>query len=104
MPRIAGRGGAPRAALPGRGDHRATQTHHQGDSFPRGIWDDLYIPFYTSAMALNLKNAEADSLARELAGVTGETITEAIVVALRERLERQRPEGRRAARLERLVA
>ena len=55
-------------------------------------------------MALNLKNDEADRLARELAGVTGETITEAIVVALRERLERQRPAGRRAARLERLVA
>jgi antitoxin VapB len=55
-------------------------------------------------MALNLKSEEADRLARELAGVTGETLTEAIVVALRERLERQRPEGRRALRLQRLVA
>jgi antitoxin VapB len=55
-------------------------------------------------MALNLKNEEADRLARELAGLTGETITEAVVVALRERLERQHPVGRRAARLQRLVS
>lgn len=41
-------------------------------------------------MALSIKNDEADQLARELAGTTGETITEAIVVALRERLERER--------------
>jgi antitoxin VapB len=41
-------------------------------------------------MALNIKHAEADRLARELAGVTGETLTEAVVAALRERLERQR--------------
>ena len=54
-------------------------------------------------MALNLKNEEADRLARELAHQTGETITEAIVVALRERLERQHSEGRRTARLHRLV-
>jgi antitoxin VapB len=41
-------------------------------------------------MALNIKHAEADRLARELAGLTGETLTEAVVAALRERLERQR--------------
>ncbi len=41
-------------------------------------------------MALNIKHAEADRLARELAAVTGETLTEAVVAALRERLERQR--------------
>jgi len=54
-------------------------------------------------MAINVKNDEADRLARELAGLTGESITEAITVALRERLERQRPHGRRAARVRRLV-
>lgn len=54
-------------------------------------------------MALNLKNVEADRLARELARLTGETITEAIVVALRQRLERERSPGGRAARLRRLV-
>lgn len=41
-------------------------------------------------MALSIKSDEADRLARELAGRTGESITEAVVVALRERLERQR--------------
>jgi antitoxin VapB len=40
-------------------------------------------------MALNIKHAEADRLARELAAVTGETLTEAVLAALRERLERQ---------------
>lgn len=41
-------------------------------------------------MALNIKYAEADRLARELARATGETLTEAVVNALRERLARQR--------------
>ena len=43
---------------------------------------------YSSAMALSIKSEEADRLARAVVGVTGETITEAIVVALHERLER----------------
>ncbi|MGQ0677138.1 MAG: type II toxin-antitoxin system VapB family antitoxin [Rhodospirillales bacterium] len=41
-------------------------------------------------MPLNLKSAEADRLARELAAATGETITRAVTVALSERLARQR--------------
>ena len=40
-------------------------------------------------MALSIKDPEADRLARELAAHTGETLTEAIVVALRERLARE---------------
>jgi antitoxin VapB len=44
---------------------------------------------YTSAMALSIKSDEADELARELAAETGETLTEAVVIALRERLERE---------------
>jgi antitoxin VapB len=40
-------------------------------------------------MALSIKDAEADRLARELAARTGETLTEAVVVALRERLARE---------------
>ena len=40
-------------------------------------------------MALSIKSPEADRLARQLAAATGETITVAIVVAVRERLERQ---------------
>lgn len=42
------------------------------------------------AVALSIKNPEADQLARELAALTGESMTEAVVVALRERVERQR--------------
>jgi len=41
-------------------------------------------------MALSIKHPEADLLARELAAVTGESLTEAVVNALRERLMRQR--------------
>lgn len=39
-------------------------------------------------MSLYIRNAEADRLARELVERTGETLTEAVVVALRERLDR----------------
>lgn len=41
-------------------------------------------------MALSIKNPEADRLARELAEATGETLTEAVIRALRERLRRLR--------------
>ncbi len=41
-------------------------------------------------MALSIKNEEADELARELARLTGKSITEAIVMALREQLGRTR--------------
>lgn len=41
-------------------------------------------------MALSLKHPEADRLARALARETGEGLTEAVIVALRERLERTR--------------
>ena len=40
-------------------------------------------------MALSIKSPEADRLARELARHTGETITEAVTTALRERLVRE---------------
>lgn len=39
-------------------------------------------------MPLNIKDAETDRLARELAASTGESITAAVATALRERLER----------------
>ena len=41
-------------------------------------------------MALSIKTDEADRLARDLASLTGETMTQAVTVALRERLERVR--------------
>lgn len=40
-------------------------------------------------MALSIKSDEADRLARELATETGESLTEAVVVALQERLARK---------------
>ncbi|AHJ41299.1 putative antitoxin [Mycobacterium tuberculosis HKBS1] len=40
-------------------------------------------------MALSIKHPEADRLARALAARTGETLTEAVVTALRERLARE---------------
>ena len=40
-------------------------------------------------MGLNIKNEETCRLARKLARLTGETMTGAITVALRERLERE---------------
>jgi antitoxin VapB len=46
-------------------------------------------------MALSLKDPEADRLAREVAKRTGETLTGAIVVALRERLARLKARPRR---------
>lgn len=41
-------------------------------------------------MALSIKTDEADRLARELAAETHESLTEAVTVALRERLDRLR--------------
>ena len=41
-------------------------------------------------MSLNIKNVQTCALARELATLTGETMTGAITVALSERLERER--------------
>ena len=40
-------------------------------------------------MSLNIKNDETCRLARELARLTGESMTAAITAALRERLERE---------------
>ena len=41
-------------------------------------------------MAFSIKHHEADKLARELAATTGESLTEAVLNALRERLKRQK--------------
>jgi len=49
-------------------------------------------------MALSIKHPEADRIARELAARTGESLTDAVINALRERLRRE--QGRiRAPRL-----
>ena len=41
-------------------------------------------------MALNIRDREVSDLAREVADATGETMTQAVKTALRERLERVR--------------
>jgi antitoxin VapB len=54
-------------------------------------------------VALNIKNDETQRLSRELASATGETVTAAVTIAVRERLDRIRSgtEGadQRAARI-----
>lgn len=55
-------------------------------------------------MALSIKSDEADQLARQLAALTGESLTETVVTSLRERLQRQRSaEPDLVSRLERLA-
>jgi antitoxin VapB len=54
-------------------------------------------------MALNIKSAETDRLARELATLTGESITEAVTRAVAMRLDQERRE-RDVVRRERLKA
>ncbi|MDP3972782.1 MAG: type II toxin-antitoxin system VapB family antitoxin [Candidatus Nanopelagicales bacterium] len=46
-------------------------------------------------MAVTIKNAVAEQLIRELAALTGETKTEALTRATRERLDRLKRSGRR---------
>lgn len=58
-------------------------------------------------MALSIKDPDVDRLARRLARITGESITEAVHVAVRDRLEReQRRRGKSIdrARIDEIVA
>jgi antitoxin VapB len=57
-------------------------------------------------MALNIRNSEAERLAAELARKTGETKTDAVIQALRERLarvRRARPKRRLADELDEIA-
>jgi antitoxin VapB len=54
-------------------------------------------------MAITIRSPEADRLARELASLNGESITEAVTNALRERLTRRRAVDR-VTRRKRLAA
>jgi antitoxin VapB len=53
-------------------------------------------------MALSIKHPEADRLAREIAARTGESLTDAVLNSLRERLARQRRKQRRGRLAEEL--
>ena len=55
-------------------------------------------------MSLNIKNEETCRLAGELARLTGETMTGAVTVELRERLEREKHERSVDARVRKLRA
>jgi len=58
-------------------------------------------------MVLSIKDPEADRLARRLATLTGESLTDTVEAALRDRLEReQRRRGKRSdrARIDTIVA
>ncbi len=50
-------------------------------------------------MALSLKDPETDNLARELASLTDETLTQAVRISLAERLARERLKRGRSANL-----
>jgi antitoxin VapB len=54
-------------------------------------------------MTMNIKNAEAHRLARELAEITGESLTTAVTVAVRERLEREKTARRGGRKRDDLV-
>ena len=55
-------------------------------------------------MSLNIKNTEADRLVVALSEITGESKTQAVIEALRERLERERRNrGRKALSAELLA-
>lgn len=45
-------------------------------------------------MALRIDSPEADQLAKELTRYTGETVTQAVITALRERLDREKRKQR----------
>ena len=55
-------------------------------------------------MALSIEHPDADRLARELARVTGETLTDAVINALRERLRREKARSSKPLLLEELRA
>ena len=55
-------------------------------------------------MSLNIKNEETHRLAKELAQLTGETMTGAITIAIKQRLEREKHERSVESRVKELQA
>ena len=55
-------------------------------------------------MAIHIQDPETDRLARELSAVTGETITQAVNLALRDRLRAVAPAQSEAEYIERIEA
>jgi antitoxin VapB len=92
-------------ALPDVDDGRGAGDEDGRPGSPATVAEFCYM-IYTSSMALSIKSDEADRLARELAAETGESLTEAVVIALRERLDREhtRHAASMRTRLKRLAA
>ena len=57
---------------------------------PRHKVDNRLSVYLVTTMGLNIKNEETCQLASELARLTGDTMTAAITMALRERLDKER--------------
>jgi antitoxin VapB len=58
----------------------------------------------TAIVALNIKSNETHRMAQELAELTGETQTEAVTIAIRERLERVKKRKSKEGLSEKLLA
>ncbi|MCW5965145.1 MAG: type II toxin-antitoxin system VapB family antitoxin [Bryobacterales bacterium] len=54
-------------------------------------------------MSLNIKNPEAQALATQLSSLTGESLTTAVIVALRERLTNQQRQRGAEGKSERIM-
>ena len=59
----------------------------------------FYFHLMGNPMSLNIKNEETCQLARDLADITGETMTDAVAVATRERLVRERETAERLRKM-----
>jgi antitoxin VapB len=55
-------------------------------------------------MSLNLKNPRAHELAAELAKITGESLTDAVITSLEQRLARERDKAAGTTKAERILA
>jgi len=53
-------------------------------------------------MASNIKNRETERLIKELSQLTGESLTQAITIAVQERLRQQQERRRKVSRIDRL--
>lgn len=54
-------------------------------------------------MVIHIENPEADRLVRELAEATGEPVDDAVVAAVREKLERMRTEAEFLAKIKKIT-
>ncbi len=60
---------------------------------PLGIFYILEIKVEGRKMSLSIKDSQTDALVRQLAELTGESITEAVFISVKERLERLKPKN-----------